>query len=152
MPWCLERPSFLPPDLILEPISRRPTVLPETTVRTVPDLPAGAATGHRTLDAEPFDPAARTSIPRVSIVVITRDNLVFSKLCLESVLANTDYPDYELIVVDNGSGDELLSYLDQLDGSLPVPPGGAQRDQPGVRGGEQPGARAGDGRPIRPPQ
>ena len=36
------RPSFLPPDLILEPISRKPTVLPETTIRTVLDLPAGA--------------------------------------------------------------------------------------------------------------
>ena len=36
------RPSFLPPDLILEPISRRPTVLPEATVRAVHDLPAGA--------------------------------------------------------------------------------------------------------------
>ena len=51
--------------------------------------------------------------------MITRDNLVFSKLCLESVLANTDYPDYELIVVDNGSGDELLSYLDQLADRFP---------------------------------
>src|SRR5262249_54396786 len=47
------------------------------------------------------------------------DNLVFSKLCLESVLANTDYPHYELIVVDNGSGEELLSYLDQLTDRFP---------------------------------
>ena len=75
------------------------------------------ATGAPT--PEPFDPAARNLYPRVSIVVITRDNLVFSKLCLESVLANTDYPDYELIVVDNGSGEELLSYLDQLTDRFP---------------------------------
>jgi GT2 family glycosyltransferase len=114
MPSCSERPSFLPPDLILEPVSRRPTVLPDITVRTMHDLPAGAgwATGAPT--PEPFHPSARDLFPRVSIVVITRDNLVFSKLCLESVLANTDYPDYELIVVDNGSGEELLSYLGQL--------------------------------------
>ena len=64
---------------------------------------------------EPFDAAERDSFPRVSIVVITRDQLVFTKLCLESVLANTDYPVYELIVVDNGSGEELLSYLGQLE-------------------------------------
>ena len=63
--------------------------------------------------------------------MITRDNLVFSKLCLESVLANTDYPDYELIVVDNGSGDELLSYLDQLTDRLPVHPRCAQRTNRG---------------------
>jgi GT2 family glycosyltransferase len=111
---CTGRPSVLPPDLILEPISRKPTVLPETTVRTVQNLPAGAARATGALTAEPSDPAARDLFPRVSIVVITRDNLVFSKLCLESVLANTDYPSYELIVVDNGSGKELLSYLGQL--------------------------------------
>jgi GT2 family glycosyltransferase len=116
---CAGRPSLLPPDLILEPISRRPTVLPETTVRAVHDLPAGAgwATGAQT--PGPFDPSARDAFPRVSIVVITRDNLVFSKLCLESVLANTDYRNYELIVVDNGSGEELLSYLDRLTDRFP---------------------------------
>ena len=116
---CSGRPSLLPPDLILEPVSRKPTVLPEATVRTVHDLSAGAgwAIGART--PGPFDPSARNLFPRVSIVVITRDNLVFSKLCLESVLANTDCPDYELIVVDNGSGEELLSYLDQLADRFP---------------------------------
>jgi GT2 family glycosyltransferase len=115
---CSQRPGFLPPDLVLEPISRRPTILPEATVRTVHDLPAGAArAAAATLG--PSGPAARGSFPRVSIVVITRDHLVFSKLCLESVLANTDYPDYELIVVDNGSGEVLLSYLDQLSDRFP---------------------------------
>ncbi len=113
------RPSFLPPDLILEPMSRKPTVLPETTVRTVLDLPAGAARVAGAAIPEPLDPAARDSFPRVSIVVITRDHLVFTKLCLESVLANTDYPDYELIVVDNASGEKLLSYLDQLKDRFP---------------------------------
>jgi len=113
------RPSFLPPDLILEPTSRKPTVLPETTVRTILDLPPGAARAAGARILEPFDPAARDSFPRVSIVVITRDHLVFTKLCLESVLANTDYPVYELIVVDNGSGGELLSYLHELKDRFP---------------------------------
>jgi GT2 family glycosyltransferase len=116
---CPGRPSLLPPDLILEPISRRPTVLPEATVRAVHDLPAGVGWAIGAPTPGPFDPSARDSYPCVSIVVITRDNLVFSKLCLESVLANTDYPHYELIVVDNGSGEELLSYLDQLTDHLP---------------------------------
>jgi GT2 family glycosyltransferase len=107
------RPLCFPPDLILEPISRKPVVLPEPTCLTVQNLPAGAAPACCDLILLPSE-AARTSLPRVSIVVVTRDNLVFSKLCLESVLANTDYPHYELIIVDNGSGDELLSYLDQL--------------------------------------
>ena len=113
------RPSFLPPDLIIEPMSRKPTVLPETTVRTVLDLPAVPRGRPGPGFWSHSDPAARDSFPRVSIVVITRDHLVFTKLCLESVLANTDYPDYELIVVDNGSGGELLSYLDQLKDRFP---------------------------------
>jgi GT2 family glycosyltransferase len=112
-------PSYLPPDLVLEPISRKPTVLPESTVRAVRSLPPGAALATGPVLPEPSRPAATTSLLKVSIVVITRDNLVFTKLCLESVLANTDYPFYELIVVDNGSEDELLSYLDQLAGRFP---------------------------------
>ncbi len=116
---CSGRPSLLPPDLILEPISRRPTVLPEATVREVRDLPAGAGWAIGAPKPWPFDTSTGGLYPRVSIVVITRENLVFSKLCLESVLANTDYPRYELIVVDNGSGEELLSYLDQLTNHFP---------------------------------
>jgi GT2 family glycosyltransferase len=113
------RPGFLPPELIIEPLSRKPTVLPETTVRTLLDLPSGAARAAGARVLEPFDLAARDGFPRVSIIVITRDQLVFTKLCLESVLANTDYPDFELIVVDNGSGEELLSYLDLLTDCFP---------------------------------
>src|SRR5262245_10247081 len=91
---CSGPPSLWPPDLILEPISRRPTVLPEATVRAVHDFPAGAGWAIGAPAPGPFEPSARDSCPRVSIVVITRDHLVFSKLCLESVLANTDFPHY----------------------------------------------------------
>jgi GT2 family glycosyltransferase len=121
------RPAFLPNDLILEPLSRKPVILPEATVAAVRGLSAGgSATDARSMGtdtetplAERIDSPAQTRFPRVSIVVVTRDNLVFSKLCLESVLVNTDYPDYELIVVDNGSGEELLSYLDLLADRVP---------------------------------
>ena len=130
------RPSVLPPDLILEPISRKPTVLPEATVRTVLDLPAGAGWAAGAPIHEPFDPAARDSFPRVSIVVITRDHLVFTKLCLESVLANTDYPDFRVDRRGQWLGGGAVVLSRPTDGSLPVHPGGAQRDQPGVRGGE----------------
>jgi GT2 family glycosyltransferase len=116
---CPERSGFLPPDLILEPISRRPTVLPGATVRTVLAIPAGAARAAGDPAPGPSDTLARGSYPRVSIVVVTRDNLVFTKLCLESVLANTDDREYELIVVDNGSGEDLLSYLDRLTDRFP---------------------------------
>ena len=41
--------------------------------------------------------------PKVSLIVPTRDRADLLKLCVTSVLEKTDYPDYEVIVVDNGS-------------------------------------------------
>ena len=41
--------------------------------------------------------------------MVTFNNLAFTKLCLTSVLANTDGPGYELIVVDNGSTDGIAA-------------------------------------------
>lgn len=43
------------------------------------------------------------SLPKVSILIPTRDRADLLKMCLESVLKKTDYPNYEIIVIDNGS-------------------------------------------------
>ena len=51
--------------------------------------------------------------PEASVVVATRDNLPFLRLCLESVLAHTGRP-CEVIVVDNGSTDGTAAYLERL--------------------------------------
>jgi GT2 family glycosyltransferase len=93
-------PPF-PDDLVLTPTSRRPTRLEGSALRTI-------------LDREvPAFPVERAGSPEVSIVVVTRDNLAFLRLCLESVLAGTERP-FELIVVDNTSSDGTLEYLDRL--------------------------------------
>ncbi len=94
----------LPDDLDLVPTSRRPTTLPEQTVAAILDRPLPIATS-----ADAVTPSA----PAVSIVVVTFDNLVFNRMCLESVLTNTDGA-YELIVVDNGSTDGTRPYLEHL--------------------------------------
>jgi GT2 family glycosyltransferase/glycosyltransferase involved in cell wall biosynthesis len=52
--------------------------------------------------------------PLASIVVVTYNGPAMSKLCLESVIRNTDYPNYEIVVVDNRSNDETATYLRQL--------------------------------------
>jgi GT2 family glycosyltransferase/SAM-dependent methyltransferase/glycosyltransferase involved in cell wall biosynthesis len=49
--------------------------------------------------------------PRVSVVVVTYNNLDLTKVCLESVDRYSDYPNLELIVVDNASADETAAYL-----------------------------------------
>ena len=53
--------------------------------------------------------------PRVSIVIPTRDRVELLRACVESVLAGTDYADYEVVVVDNRSVEpETLSYLEDI--------------------------------------
>jgi GT2 family glycosyltransferase len=89
-----------PPSLVLSPSSRWPTTLPEKTLRAVEESP-------------PLEPRTVWK-PRFSIVVVTFDNLAFTRLCLETVLANTKRRDYELIVVDNGSTDGTVEYLHSL--------------------------------------
>jgi GT2 family glycosyltransferase len=54
-------------------------------------------------------------LPRVSVIVPTRDQPTMLSRCAEGVLARTDYPDLELLVIDNGSADpDALSLMAQL--------------------------------------
>jgi GT2 family glycosyltransferase len=92
-----------PPGLDLEPASRRPTRL------------AAETEAHLTTRAVPAHPVQRwPGCTPVSIVMTSYDNLLFTRMCIESVLACTEYPGYELIVVDNGSTDGTPTYLKEL--------------------------------------
>jgi GT2 family glycosyltransferase len=53
---------------------------------------------------------------RVSIVVVSYKNVELTQLCVESILANTTHPNYEIIIVDNGSGDGTANYLRYIQG------------------------------------
>jgi len=63
---------------------------------------------------ETLDKAIRELYPLVSIVIVTYNSLAFNRLCLESVFNDTDYPNYEIIVVDNASTDGTPEYLKGL--------------------------------------
>lgn len=53
--------------------------------------------------------------PRVSVVVPTRDRPELLARCLSTVLAQTDYPDIEFHIVDNGTTDpQALAWLDRF--------------------------------------
>jgi GT2 family glycosyltransferase len=48
---------------------------------------------------------------KVSIVIVSYVNLEYLKLCLESVWHKTSYPNFDVIVVDNGARPEIVEYL-----------------------------------------
>lgn len=77
----------------------------EATVSTVPDYPA-LLRAHWPLPRR---------LPRVSLIVPTRDQYKLLHACLEGLLNDTDYPDLEIIVVDNQSSDpQTLAYFAEL--------------------------------------
>lgn len=64
---------------------------------------------------EAFADACLSSTPKVSIIVLTYNNLELNKACVESILSKTAYPNYELIILDNMSTDGTVEYLQELD-------------------------------------
>jgi GT2 family glycosyltransferase/glycosyltransferase involved in cell wall biosynthesis len=49
--------------------------------------------------------------PKVSVIVVTYNNLELTKACLHSLEVYSNYPNYEVIVVDNASSDDSPNYL-----------------------------------------
>ncbi len=64
---------------------------------------------------EAFASACERAVPKVSVVVLTYNNLALNKYCITSVLEKTAYPNYELIVIDNLSTDGTVDYLRELE-------------------------------------
>lgn len=53
--------------------------------------------------------------PRVSIIVSARDGFALLSRCTRTLLDDTDYPNFELVVIDDGSRDPAtLRYLDKV--------------------------------------
>ena len=94
-----------PDDLVLTPVSRWPTTLSSESIRAVLDAPVDRRVRKRDGVQAP---------PPVSIVIVTIDGLVFSRLCLESLLACRTSIAFEVIVLDNASTDGTVEYLRDL--------------------------------------
>lgn len=52
----------------------------------------------------------------VSVIVLTWNGLDVTRRCLDSLLSGTTHPDFEVVVVDNGSTDGTLEFLRGLPG------------------------------------
>jgi GT2 family glycosyltransferase len=100
--------AIFPDGLVLTPIARWPTTLEAASRRAVLDTPVDRRVDFREWTRDGDAP------PRVSIVIVTLDGLVFTRLCLESLLATSTSIAFEVVVVDNGSIDGTLEYLREL--------------------------------------
>lgn len=121
---CIERASA-------ESIRHIPRVLASVFGSTSPAEDRGA--GERALNrhferigvaatakATPFGFRTRYALPPqrpfVSLIIPTRNALDLVRQCIESIVMETAYPNYEILLVDNGSDDpEALAYFAALD-------------------------------------
>ncbi len=63
---------------------------------------------------EVLDPVLRASFPLASVIIVTYNNLSLNELCLRSLFHETDWPNLEVIVVDNGSTDGTRDLLQAM--------------------------------------
>ncbi len=84
----------------------------DTTVKEKRKGIAAANTWEERVNS--IDNTIKGKYGKVSIVIVTYNNLTYNRLCIESVLSNTDYPAYEIIVVDNHSSDGTPEYLKDM--------------------------------------
>ena len=53
--------------------------------------------------------------PMVSLIIPTRNALKLVRQCIDSILSKTSYPNYEILLIDNGSDDPAaLAYFSEL--------------------------------------
>jgi GT2 family glycosyltransferase len=55
--------------------------------------------------------AVPSPAPRVSLIIPTRDSAMLLHACIRSIRERTRYPDYEILVIDNGSVEEETGRL-----------------------------------------
>lgn len=54
-------------------------------------------------------------LPKISVIIATRDRVELLRTCVEGVLRDTDYQELEVIIADNDSVEpETLTYLDKV--------------------------------------
>ena len=71
---------------------------------------------------EKFASTGDQTKPLVSIVIPVFNNLEYTKACLAAIEKNTEYPNYELIIIDNASSDGTTEFLEnqQKNGIRPI--------------------------------
>ena len=104
-----------------------------------------ALTQDWTARAGQLDRAIEGLFPRVSVIVLTYNNLDFTKACLSSIERFTHYPDWELVIVDNASKDDSPAFLQEYAAEHPGVKLILNPENRGFSGGNNDGLAAADG-------
>jgi len=86
--------------------------------------------------------------PKISIVLITFNNLEYTKSCVESIFSYSRYPNLQLILVDNHSQDGTIEYLRELQSRKPDVQVIFNEENKGFAGGNNVGLKVADGEYI----
>lgn len=97
---------------------------------------------------QPLQDKDVNKLPRVTILILTYNNLLFTKICLHNIYSNTTYPNFEVIAVDNASNDETPSWLSAFALTHPNLRVILNTKNLGFAGGNNQGAREADGEYI----
>jgi glycosyltransferase involved in cell wall biosynthesis len=74
-----------------------------------------AATAEGTPDGYRAHYALPEALPRVTLIIPTRNGEALVRQCIESIVTRTRYANYEILLVDNGSDDaSALAYFSEL--------------------------------------
>lgn len=98
-------------DLIISSAKETPNKWEEAkkTVILNPTTAPNDETAYRTLTA-----AIKNLYGLASIIIVSYNNLGYIRQCVESILAKTIYPNYEIIIVDNNSHPKVKTYLKEI--------------------------------------
>jgi len=55
--------------------------------------------------------------PKVSIIIISFHQMNLTFDCVRSIFKNTQYPNYEVVLIDNGSGPDVVEFIEALGGA-----------------------------------
>jgi len=131
--------TALPGNLVITPIARWPTRLPDATPRVALGLPVPVARPNAPLPTaglsgsplhrrgrgaggegdlptihQSINPLIHASPPQASVIIVTHNGLPYTKMCLACLLGSGWHPGDELIIVDNASTDGTPEYLREL--------------------------------------
>ncbi|OIP96185.1 MAG: hypothetical protein AUK55_05775 [Syntrophobacteraceae bacterium CG2_30_61_12] len=93
--------------------SRERAVAPAAGIDPYPRAPAEQSERSPALFGgfDRIEPVVRSLYRKASIVMVTCNGLPLNRLALRSILKNTVWPNYELIIIDNGSQDGTREFL-----------------------------------------